>query len=286
MKKDKWHSAYLNNQTYLMYYNRLKEYAINLFEWQGLPEEINQRYLELKMYELGSLVFYSDPMYGYLTLPYTHSGALNIYEEVVNLRAYSINGYSKDLNIENSVIMWNNYTRTPIDPIVRMFANRLYEAERTADVNLKAQKTPVLVLAEESERLTMKNAYMQYDGNEPFIFGNKSGFNKEAFQVLKTDAPFVVDKIQIYKRDIWNEAMTFLGVGNAKQDKKERLVSDEVAANDEQIEGAREIMLKARQEACEKINKMFGLNVSVDYKLREEPEPEGESEDDDGGTLD
>jgi metal-dependent amidase/aminoacylase/carboxypeptidase family protein len=107
---------------------------------------------------------------------------------------------------------------------------------------------------------------VQYEGHEPVIYGNKSGFDKDAIQVLKTDAPYVADKIMQYKHDLWNEVMSFLGVGNAKQDKKERLVAAEVSANDEQIEMAREIMLKARQDACEKINKMFGTNISVKFK--------------------
>lgn len=281
MKKvDKWESAYLNNQTYLMYYNRLRNYALNMFEWEGLPDEINKRYMETKLYDLGSIAFFQDENNGgFLTLPYTHTGGLNLYEEIVNFQAYTINGYQKDLNIDNAVIIWNDYARLPIDPVIRMYAKRLYEAERTMDVNLIAQKTPILVLAEDTQRLSLKNAYMQWSGNEPFIFGNKSGFDKEAFTVLQTEAPYVIDKIMQYKRDIWNEAMTFLGIGNAKQDKKERLVADEVAANDEQIESSRYIMLQARQEACEQINSMFGLNISVDFKLNIDAE---EVDEDDG----
>ena len=99
----------------------------------------------------------------------------------------------------------------------------------------------------------------------PVIYTD-SEFNLDSIKVLKTDAPFVVDKLTLYKHDIWNEVMTFLGVNNSNQDKKERLVANEVDANDEQIEQARFNMLDARKDACKKINDMFGLNIDVKFR--------------------
>lgn len=272
-------SARRNSMTYLLYYNRLREYAINMFKWEGLPDSVNERFLETKMYEEGRVVFYEDKnLGGFLALPVQLGHKVNVYMEPTSYRAYSMNHY-KELTPDEAVVMWNNYSRTPIDPIVVSYAERLYEITRTQDVNVKAQKTPVLIKVSEQQRMSLEQVYMHYDGNEPVIFGNKDGFDPDSIDVLKTDAPYVADKLQVLKNEIWNEAMTFLGVGNAKQDKKERLVADEVSANDEQIQGAREIMLRARQEACEQINKMFGLNVSVKFRL-EQPEEEEAPEDD------
>jgi hypothetical protein len=265
----------LNSQTYLMYYNRLKDYAMSMFEWEGLPEEINKRFLELKMFEEGRVVFFNDENFGYMVMPVMDGGAVNFYNEPTNYQAVSI-GYNKELTPDNAVIIYNTLSRVSVLPIVEAYARRLYEVERAMDVNIRGQKTPLLILADESQRLTMENMYMKYDGNEPFIFGNKSGFDKDAIQVLMTPTPYVTDKLMEYKHNLWNEAMTFLGVGNAKQDKKERLVSDEVSANDEQITGSRYIWLDARQLACEKINEMFGLKVSVDFKFNKDAEREEE----------
>jgi hypothetical protein len=103
-------------------------------------------------------------------------------------------------------------------------------------------------------------------------------------QALQTGVHFVADKLMAYKHNLWNEAMTFLGIGNAKQDKKERLVEAEVSANDEQIQSSRYVMLRARQEACEKINDMFGLNISVDFKLNIDNKVEEVEENDDDGA--
>lgn len=267
-KLQSWDSEISNMVTYDMYFNRLKEYALTMFEWEGLPEEINKRFLELVMFEEGRVLFHKDPNLGYMVSPVMYGGKLNYYREPTEYNAVSI-GYQRRVTPDEGVIIWNNYSRTPLVPIIRAYAYRLYQVEKTMDVNINAQKTPILILADESQRLTLLNAYMQYEGNEPFIFGNKSGFDKDSIQVLQTGAPFVSDKLMTYKHNLWNEAMTFLGVGNAKQDKKERLITDEVKANDEQIEMSRESMLQARLDACEQINKMFGLNVTVKFKLRE-----------------
>jgi hypothetical protein len=254
-----------NNDTYMMYFNRLRDYAINMFEWQGMPPSVNQRFMELTLFTEGKILFFEDPRMGYLALPFT-GGKLNVYNEYLDFRAVSTN-YNEDYTTENAVPIWSNFSRIPILHIVTEFAKRLYWVERALDLNIRQQKFPFLILGEESQRLTLMNAYEKWEGNEPFIFGYKTGFDKEAFQVLNTPVPYVADKLLEYKHNLWNEAMTFLGIGNAKQDKKERLVSDEVAANDEQIQSSRLVMLKARQHACEQINEMFGLDVSVDFKL-------------------
>jgi len=198
-----------------------------------------------------------------------YGGKVNYYEEPTDYNAVSV-GYNRTLDPDEGVIIWNNYSRTSLIKTIRAYAYRLYQVEKTMDVNINAQKTPIIILVDETQRLTLQNLYMQYEGNEPFMFGNKSGFDKDALQVLETGAPFVSDKLMAYKHNWWNEAMTFLGVGNAKQDKKERLVEAEVSANDEQIQSSRYSMLNARQDACEQINKMFGLNVSVDFRLNKE----------------
>ena len=148
---------------------------------------------------------------------------------------------------------------------VEMFSKRLYNLDRAIDVNANAQKTPILIQCDEKQRMTMKNLYMQYDGNEPFIFGTKA-LDVNGLTVLKTDAPYVADKLYQLKTEIWNEALTYLGISNLNLQKKERLVSDEVTRNMGGIIASRYGRLNARRQACEQINEMFGLDISVDYR--------------------
>ena len=264
-KRAKWESALLNNRTYLQYYYRLLELAINMYEWKNLPPSVDERFLELTLFSDGMAVFFRDEVLGELCLQCMIGGQLDVYRIPIERTAYATNGYQARLDETNSVIIFNNYTHTNSMLDVEMYARRLYEIERTIDVNVKAQKTPLIIRATENQRLTIKNLYMQYDGNEPFIFGDKN-LDMDGIKVLKTDAPYVSDKLNILKRQIWNEALTYLGIENSNTEKKERLVSDEVTTNLGGVEAQRFCRLNARRQAAKKINEMFGLNISVDFR--------------------
>ena len=264
-KREKWESALLNNRTYLQFYNRLLELAINMYEWKNLPNTVDERFLELTLFSDGMAVFFRDDILGELCLQCMIGGELDVYRIPIDRTAYATNGYQMRLNNQNSVIIFNNYTHTNSMLDVEMYARRLYEIERTIDVNVKAQKTPIIVRATENQRLTMKNLYMQYDGNEPFIFGDNN-LDMDAIKVLSTNAPYVADKLNILKRQIWNEALTYLGIENSNTEKKERLVSDEVNSNLGGVAAQRFCRLNARRKAADQINKMFGLNIEVDFR--------------------
>lgn len=264
-KKNRWPSAQINNQTYIDYYQRLMEFAINMFEWRNLPPTVDERFLELTLYEKGYCLYFNDEVVGNLALTCTIGGMLDVYRIPTERRAFAVNGYNKICTSQDSVLIFNNYLHTPTILTIELFARRLYEIERTIDVNVKAQKTPTLVLASEQQRLTMKNLYMQYEGNEPFIFGDKD-MEFDGIKCLKTDAPYVADKLQVLKHQIWNEALTFCGIENSNQDKKERLVADEVGSNYGNIEAQRNVMLNARRQAADKINRMFGTNIEVGFR--------------------
>ena len=104
---------------------------------------------------------------------------------------------------------------------------------------------------------------MQYSGNTPFIFGNKQFDISNKLNVLKTDAPYLIDKLELHKHEIWNECMTFLGIDNANTDKKERLITDEVESNNEIIKYYLNCFYKTRKKACDEINKKYGLDISI-----------------------
>lgn len=266
-KKDRqfWESAAMNNGTYKQYYNRLVELAISMFEWKNLPDSVDARFLELCLFVDGQAIFFYDEELGYLTLQNAMNGGFNVYRIPVNRRAYAVNGYNRELNEKNSVIIFNNYLHTNSKMDAVMFAKRLYNLDRAIDVNANAMKTPIIIKCDETQRLTMLNLYKQYDGNEPYIFGDKS-INTNAVQVLKTDAPYVADKLYQLKTQIWNEALTYLGISNINVQKKERLITDEVTRNQGGTIASRYSRLNARRDACKQINDMFGLDIWCDYR--------------------
>lgn len=250
-----------------MYLRRLCELSMSMFEWEGLPDSVDVRYLEMEEFINGQAIFFQDPVLGELVLGCMANGSFDVYGEPVRRRAYSrYSGYnSPELDNTNSVIIWNNYMRTPSAQDVFYYADRLWDLDNIIDVNCRAQKTPVLIQCDEKQRLVLMNLYKEYDGNSPVIFGDKN-LDIKGFGVLKTDAPFVADKIYELKNQIWNEALTYLGISNVSYQKKERLISDEVTRGQGGTVASRYSRLAMRQAACDKINSIFGLDVSVRYR--------------------
>ena len=258
-------SAQGNIRTYGEYLERLTELSISMFEWKNLPDSVDPRFLELTLFTDGQAVFFKDEVMGYLGLQVIINGPLDVYRVPIRRRAFAVNGYQQNLDMTNSVIIYNNYLRTNSVAMVKLYAKRLYNLDRIIDINADAQKTPVLVQGTEQQRLTLLNLYKEYDGNAPVIFGDKN-LDINALKCIKTDAPYVADKIYQLKTQIWNEALTYLGISNLNIQKKERLVSDEVIRNQGGTIASRYSRLEARREACEKINAMFGLDIDVDFR--------------------
>ena len=244
-----------NNYTY-----RLFEMAMSRGHWSKMPQTIDLRYLEQTLITQGACVFFKDEVMGYLCLPVVLNGKLDVYGNPYDFMAISDTGYNKKLDVNNGVIIYNNYLRMPNIAEIRYYADRLYEYDRIIDVNVKAQKTPVLIKCDKNEILSMENMYQKYDGNQPVIYGKKS-LNDDNITVLKTDAPYIADKVYTLKQNIFNEALTQLGIPNTDTTKRERMIRDEVMTAQGAVIATRNSPEKMRQLACDKINEMFGLDI-------------------------
>lgn len=269
-------NALVNDETFMDYLNRFKKIALSVFEWVNLPSSMDPIWLEKCLYYFGQAALLKDKNYGFINTKCCASGNLNIYGLPTSLNCFSFEyqtnrklytGLIPELteaqkearDYYECILVQNNWERIPTSTTMELFALRLYEAEQTAYVNIKSQKTPVLLIVDEKQRLTMENLYSQYDGNKPFIFGDKQNLNPDAIKCLRTDAPFVADKIMEYKKEIFNEALTFLGIDNIMIDKKERLITGEANSNNELINLNLQSYLAPRQRACKQFNDKFGL---------------------------
>lgn len=259
-------SAATNTLTYMQYLRRLMELSMSMFAWKNLPNTVDPRYIELRLFETGSVVFFKDDVLGELCLDCIQQGNFDVYGNPITRRAYSCyNNYQKVLNDKDSVIIWNNYLRTNSVTDIQLYAKRLWDLDRSVDVNAKAQKTPLLIQCNEKQRMSMKNLYMQYDGNTPVIFADNN-MDINGVKVVSTQAPYVADKLYQLKNQIWNEALTYLGISNLNINKQERLITDEVSSSQGSTISSRYSRLECRKQAVEKINEMFGLNIEVDYR--------------------
>lgn len=274
----------LSNNVYL---RRLCELSMSMFKWEGLPDSVDVRYLEMELFLTGQALFFKDDVLGYLALGYLANGSFDVYGEPKVRRAYSrYSGYNSDsFTDKDSVIIWNNYMRVPSAQDVMYYAQRLWYLDNTIDINAKAQKTPVLIQCDEKQRLALLNVYKEYDGNSPVLFGDKN-LDIKGFGVLKTDAPFVADKLYELKNQIWNEALTYLGINNVSYQKRERLITDEVTRSQGGTVASRYSRLAMREQACDRINELFGLDVSVKYREDFQIPDADDDVDSEGGETD
>lgn len=251
----------LNDLTYKTLYEKYKLICVNSFQWDNLPDGIQERHIENLLFDDGKAVFFKAPKMGYMCLRCDNAGELNVYGDPLRYRATGFN-YYLTLNADDCVVIENNKLRLATAPFVTMYTNKLAEAERTMDVNIKSCKTPVIFACDDNDLLSFKRIFQQVDGNVPAIFADK-GLNIDSITSYQTGVEFLGKELMDYSNTVENKLLTFLGLNNSPIDKKERSIVDEVNANNQLIESFADLQLEARKRACEAINNMYGLNISV-----------------------
>lgn len=269
----------LNSQTYVDYLERMKKIALSMFDWVNLPDTMNSRYLEMCLYYKGQAALLYDEDYGFINTQAADSGYINIYglPTKINCYSYSYNKmrelYVPNTNLpaeEECILVMNNYQRIPTAATISLFAERLCEAQRACDTNVKAQKTPILLLTDKNQELTLRNMYAQYDGNTPVIFGDRNLLADRPIDSINTNAEFVANDIREYMQGIWNDFLCFIGINNLSE-KKERLITTEANTNNELVNLNMQSYLIPRKQACKEFNDKFGLtgtSKAIDVKLR------------------
>lgn len=242
-------------------FNRFLNLAINRFTWTNLPPGIESRKLEEFLIRHGMVAFFNDELYGNMILPCFNTSELNVYYEPTEVNVMG-HKYDKKLSIDDVILIRNNATADNDYDDLLTFANRINEIELTMDINLNAQKTPYVILCDEKERLTFKNIINEVRKFKYAIFGTKN-LKMNNVDVLNTSSPYLLDKLQQQKRELFNELLSFLGINNNNVEKRERLLVDEVNANNEFILVNLEHMYEERQKACKLINEKFGTNLEV-----------------------
>jgi hypothetical protein len=280
-----WKNAPARNRKELyerMYIRVLTEICTNRFTWKDMPEEIDLRFVELQLFRQALAVFFWDAEFDrYFCLRGSGMGRWNMYDNPVSFTVTGNTMITRQLQAgkdyvspdgeiirQKCVPIWANTLRVPDYDIITLQASKLAEVERTIEITLAAMRQPFLFAVDDNERQTFINMWRQIQEGQPAIFGTaslgQSMDDKIKLLDLKMDKEMVLN-LQIAKSKIWNETMTLLGINNANQEKRERLVADEVSANDSQIMAVRNSALEARQYAAEWINNVFDLNVSVEW---------------------
>ena len=246
-----------NLATFQYYLNRIFNLYLTRFTIKNLPKYMPADIIERTMLERGGTAWFVDDVTKQLmALPFVYTTGFDPYGVPSGWDIYGKNGYYAKGNPSNSVIMWDNYNRLPVLRDLAMFAKRLEIIERTMDVNIQGQKTPYILRGTKQQIQQLRQLYEEMEAFAPATVIDSS-LDLESVASLPTQTPFIADSLQIIKRNIFNECMTFLGILNANSEKKERMVDEEATGNQGMILNQLYGFLKPRQEAIEKINEMF-----------------------------
>ena len=268
-------SEILNDLTFSHYLRSFKKLCLSMFEWKLLTS-MDSRWLEEVLYYNGIASLLFDDKYGYINTPCSYSGNFNIYGLGTRIHCYSYGyhafrmlytGFKDELlpatDNKQCVICFNCQDKESTFHSMEMFAYRMYLADRCCDINLNSQKDPMVILTDEKTKLSMINAYAKYDGNQPVIIAKKGQFNPDDFTSLNKNKPeFIADRVQDYKKQVWNELLTFLGINNLNE-KKERMVADETNQNNELINLNLQSFYIPRLQAAKDFNELFNQNIEV-----------------------
>lgn len=283
MQRPPWieNAKYFTSVTYSTWFNRLYNIAISRFEWLNLPDTCNEKFIEQVLFFNGFMVGYKDTaLNSFLIMPCTNNSVLDIFGYPAKVNAYGYNGYmaqnltpytitlGQEPTRADAALLYANYSRCPDLPAVLYFARKLTKIDRTIDVNINVQKTPYIISCGENQRLTVANMFKQVDNFEPAIITTKFyGLNGEKpINVMDLNPPFVADKMQILKRQVYQEALTYLGIEANTSEKAERQVTEELTANMGETESMRQSPLASRKQFCKEFNKIYGTNIDVKFR--------------------
>ena len=265
MRKKLINSQLTNMKTYLMYRGEMLTLAENVFEFKNLPEFIDVSYLNKTLLRNGSIAFFKDEVLGLIALPYDVIGDSDIYGRPIEIMARAANGtYYKKLKRDEFVIMYDNNGRYPIFMDICQMAERIALSKRTIDVNIVQQRTPRIWKTSQDKKRTLQDMLSEIDGMMENIATYES-IDIDDMNVVLAPAPFVADKIDLHLDKEWAEFYRLIGVANLVEQKKERMIKDEMSASQGGTIASRFSRFEPRKRAIDEINKKFGTNIEVSY---------------------
>lgn len=245
--------------TYLHYRNLLENYCVTRHDWKNLPDSINERFLETELLYKGMAVIFK-PWFSseLLGLGCSIWGQPNMYGEPVRVKAQGYNNFSYKVNLEkDGALIYDQQAHTNGFYTIEKYARELANFDQTIAINLGAQKTPVYISCPQEKVETFLQLSAMYQAGTPVFLGRDTAMMGSEITAITTNATYLIDKLFVDKAKCLAEFFSAVGIDNANQDKKERLVEAESSANDGQVEMGRLIGLTPRRRACKIINEIY-----------------------------
>lgn len=269
---------FMNNKTFMNWLNLLTNFSVNTFEWKNLPEEINEQYFEYALLFNGAAAMVRDSEYGFIGLPYTSDTSKGtIYGDPSSINLTGVNGFNKkyptwikgisgDLDLDMAVRCPDNPVSWPYFNYIFDATKRITEAIRTRDVAVKKLKNPFVFIGKDDSKSDIQKFLKQLENNDVAILTTKK---IEIDKVLsKVDTPTDIETIHALfelQVNIKNEILEILGLNTnpAEGNDRERLLVDEINANNQTTDLNLDVRLHSRQLFCTEFNKAYGLNIGV-----------------------
>lgn len=266
MRKKLINSQISNFKTYLMYQREMLTLAENVFEFENLPAYIDVAFLNKTLLRNGAIAFFKDEVLGLIALPFNTVGTLDIYGRPNEIEVYGEDskGYHRKLKQDEYVIMYDNNGRYPLYLDICQMAERISLCVRTIDINMVHQRTPRIWKTDSDKALSVKSMINNIDSMQEDIAVYDSMGVNDVSAVL-APAPYVADKIDNHLDQLWKEFYRLIGVANLQEQKKERLIQDEMSASQGGTIASRYARFEPRENAIRKINEKFKTNISVHY---------------------
>ena len=155
----------------------------------------------------------------------------------------------------------------PIKTMVDNYIQRIVNIDMVINTNLIVHKMPFVVGVSPADRAKCEDLMQRLLNDDPVIFTELKDL--QLAKAMTTNAPYIVDKLYAHRIALENELLTELGIDNVIADAtKERLLVDEVNANNAIINLNGKMMLDQIQTAFDKANELWGFSLTIEPVLK------------------
>lgn len=216
--------------------------------------------------------------------PWTTNGIFNIYDYPTKARLINKRGVkfitTEELEVNKEVVIgFAQKNHKSVFSAIEAKLHELIDIEMKIRASRKGQTQGWLFGFDNEDIEQVKTLKEAMDNDEPYMFGLFKNLN--AVKGLASGAPFIVDKLEAERIQIYHEILTILGIDNlGVPEKKEHLVTDEIESNNQEIASCEQLYQEEINSFFERIKKCFGVTITLeDLNAVKEPQEENTEED-------
>ena len=278
-------TVHCSNADLVRHYARyLFEKVLSVYKFENLPPEWPVNYFLYCLFGYGFITVFNTEEYGLIANECSLSGYDIYYQPTQALVANPILG-SRRLNIgEDCELIKVQPDYNSIMDIVSLYADLMALCTETAGINLLNSKMSYVFFAENKAAAeSFKKLYDKIASGEPAAVTDKLLLGEDGNETWKIFSQnvgqnYITDRILTDMRTIENMFNTDVGIPNANTMKRERLISDEVNANNVDTQSKTMLWLETIRDGVDKVNSMFNTDITVKYRFEEVQDDQNISE--------